>query len=281
MQRHAPGRPPAAPAIWPGLPVRDSRRTPAGRRRAAARCRSAGHGLRDGDQRHRIGRAASESGAMIDAGADGGETACRVGDFGFGHGAPIGGAMPFRQARSLPSVFLMTDERMGDGLWAALERLPRGAGVVFRHYRLSRRLIGGRCSSGCGGWRDGAGWCCCSPDRSGWRCRMAGGRRAWPLPSPAQRAAVAAHGVRRTIGASGLPPAGAAATLSSSRRSVPHAPIPVPKALGTVRTGLLLGIGSTKSRGARRNDGGVRARTLRSLGITRWAAIDAWLETDG
>jgi thiamine-phosphate pyrophosphorylase len=28
----------------------------------------------------------------------------------------------------------MTDERVGDGLWAALRRLPRGSGVVFRHY---------------------------------------------------------------------------------------------------------------------------------------------------
>jgi thiamine-phosphate pyrophosphorylase len=33
----------------------------------------------------------------------------------------------------------MTDERLGDGLWAALERLPRGAGVVFRHYGLPAR----------------------------------------------------------------------------------------------------------------------------------------------
>ena len=31
----------------------------------------------------------------------------------------------------------MTDERQGVGLWAALERLPRGAGVVFRHYATS------------------------------------------------------------------------------------------------------------------------------------------------
>jgi thiamine-phosphate pyrophosphorylase len=30
----------------------------------------------------------------------------------------------------------MTDERQGEGLWASLERLPAGAGVVFRHYRL-------------------------------------------------------------------------------------------------------------------------------------------------
>lgn len=38
--------------------------------------------------------------------------------------------------RSLPAVWLMTDARMGDALWDALERLPRGAGVVFRHYGL-------------------------------------------------------------------------------------------------------------------------------------------------
>ena len=28
----------------------------------------------------------------------------------------------------------MTDERLGDGLWDAIARLPRGGGVVFRHY---------------------------------------------------------------------------------------------------------------------------------------------------
>jgi thiamine-phosphate pyrophosphorylase len=31
----------------------------------------------------------------------------------------------------------MTDERMGERLWAALDRLPRGSGVVFRHYGLA------------------------------------------------------------------------------------------------------------------------------------------------
>ncbi len=38
--------------------------------------------------------------------------------------------------RHPPRLWLMTDERMGDSLWLALERLPRGAGVVFRHYSL-------------------------------------------------------------------------------------------------------------------------------------------------
>ena len=36
----------------------------------------------------------------------------------------------------LPRTWMMTDERQGEGLWRALERLPRGAGVVFRHYSL-------------------------------------------------------------------------------------------------------------------------------------------------
>ncbi|GAA4828908.1 thiamine phosphate synthase [Sphingosinicella ginsenosidimutans] len=36
----------------------------------------------------------------------------------------------------LPRRWMMTDERMGDGLPAALDRLPAGSGIVFRHYRL-------------------------------------------------------------------------------------------------------------------------------------------------
>ena len=44
--------------------------------------------------------------------------------------------MPRRQP--LPRLWLMTDERQGEALWKALERLPRGCGVVFRHYSLAR-----------------------------------------------------------------------------------------------------------------------------------------------
>lgn len=33
-----------------------------------------------------------------------------------------------------PTVWLVTDERMGDLLWPALARLPTGAGILFRHY---------------------------------------------------------------------------------------------------------------------------------------------------
>jgi thiamine-phosphate pyrophosphorylase len=39
-----------------------------------------------------------------------------------------------RRRHPVPTVWLMTDERMGDDLWRAVRRLPRGGGIVFRHY---------------------------------------------------------------------------------------------------------------------------------------------------
>lgn len=34
----------------------------------------------------------------------------------------------------IPRLWLMTDERLGESLWQAIDNLPRGAGIVFRHY---------------------------------------------------------------------------------------------------------------------------------------------------
>lgn len=36
----------------------------------------------------------------------------------------------------IPTQWLITDERIGGALWDALERVPRGGGVIFRHYSL-------------------------------------------------------------------------------------------------------------------------------------------------
>ncbi len=41
-----------------------------------------------------------------------------------------------RRHPPLPQLWLMTDERMGEKLWDALERMPPGSGVIFRHYSL-------------------------------------------------------------------------------------------------------------------------------------------------
>jgi thiamine-phosphate pyrophosphorylase len=46
-----------------------------------------------------------------------------------------------RARQPLPRLWLMTDERMGEGLWEALARLPRGSGVIFRHYRTRDRRV--------------------------------------------------------------------------------------------------------------------------------------------
>jgi thiamine-phosphate pyrophosphorylase len=42
-----------------------------------------------------------------------------------------------RRRQPLPRLWLITDERQGEALWEALERLPRRSGVVFRHYGLA------------------------------------------------------------------------------------------------------------------------------------------------
>ncbi len=49
--------------------------------------------------------------------------------------------MPHRQAppthrNNMPRIWLMTDPRFGGGLIAAIQKLPMGSGVVFRHYGL-------------------------------------------------------------------------------------------------------------------------------------------------
>ena len=54
--------------------------------------------------------------------------------------------MPPRQ--TLPTQWLMTDQRISDALWAAIERVPRGGGVVLRHHR-SDRLFGARVAARC------------------------------------------------------------------------------------------------------------------------------------
>ena len=46
--------------------------------------------------------------------------------------------MPCRQPsrRPIPKIWLITDPRLGDGLLAAVRKLPTGSGVIFRHYGL-------------------------------------------------------------------------------------------------------------------------------------------------
>ncbi len=44
-----------------------------------------------------------------------------------------------RLSKIWPKIWLMTDERMGDALMPSIAALPRGSGVVFRHYQMADR----------------------------------------------------------------------------------------------------------------------------------------------
>ena len=44
-----------------------------------------------------------------------------------------------RRHLALPRIWMLTDERQGDALWDAIDRLPKGAGVVVRHYSLPEK----------------------------------------------------------------------------------------------------------------------------------------------
>lgn len=169
----------------------------------------------------------------------------------------------------IPRAWLMTDERMGDDLWRALARLPRGGGVVFRHYATPpaerRRLLAGV-------------------------MRVARRRR---LTVFVAGGAGRGHGVHNARAAQGIGRALISRSVHSARDAVaarrdnadvvfvspvfPTRSHPGARTLGRVRLGLMirdtpipviaLG-GMTAS----------RLRGLNALGVYGWAGIDAWLD---
>lgn len=165
----------------------------------------------------------------------------------------------------LPRLWLMTDERMGDSLLPALERLPRGSGVVFRHYGLpshERRALFAKVTKvahmrglllvRAGPRRLGRG-------EAGVHGGRSDGLMTWPAHS--RREAVAA--IR----------AGADVLFVSP--VFPTRSHPGTRTLGRVRLGLMIrGLGvpviALGGMDAR------RAAGLRALGIYGWAGIDAW-----
>lgn len=167
--------------------------------------------------------------------------------------------------RDLPRRWLMTDPRMGDALWKALAEMPRGSGVILRHYGLSsieRRILFARIRRITR--RQGLVLVTAGRERLG---RGAGGshgrhRAALTAPVHSRREAIAA--IR----------AGAALLLVSPihpTRSHPGA-----RALGPIRLGLMIrdldapviALGGMNER---------RWRALRPLGVHGWAGIDAWM----
>jgi thiamine-phosphate pyrophosphorylase len=177
--------------------------------------------------------------------------------------------MPHRHpVKIVPTVWLMTDERLGDDLWAALSRLPRGGGVVFRHYatplaerralyrrvaRIARRR--GLVMIRAGDVRLGA--------EDGVHARRAPGLVTWPVHSRGE----AVHAVRAGAHAVFVSPVFATRSHPGARSLGPMAAARIVRGLPVVA--IALG-GMTRA----------RARSTMQLGFSGWAAIDAWSGAD-
>lgn len=156
----------------------------------------------------------------------------------------------------------MTDPRLGDALWTALERLPRGAGVVFRHYdapdravlwarvrRIARRrglllMSAGERLRGADGVHNGRGTALRSRAVHSQREMVAAAREGADVVFVSPIFATRSHPGARTLGRMRL------ASL------VGAAPMPV----------IALG-GMTAARFA----------SLKMTGVYGWAGIDAWI----
>lgn len=154
------------------------------------------------------------------------------------------------RARHLPVCWLFAEPRLGDALWTALDRLPRGAGVVFGHTGLEagarRRLFA--------------------------RVAAVARRRRLVLIDVRDPRIAKAHDRAELIAARRQ---GARLVfVSPVYATVSHPGAP---ALGRVRYGLLVR-GAGVPVAALGGMTASRFRTLRPLGAVAWGAIDAWTD---
>ena len=171
----------------------------------------------------------------------------------------------------LPRCWLLTDPRQGEALWQVLERMPHGAGVIFRHYGASdRRALFGRVQAIAR--RRRLILLLAGPPAlaAAWR---ADGSYGGDHRRPSRRApikAAAAHGPAELVAAKRN---GAAVVLLSPvfpTRSHPGA-----RGLGRVRFSAL----ARHSRLPVIALGGMDQRRARSLPAYGWAGIDGWIRT--
>ncbi|MFL9840237.1 thiamine phosphate synthase [Sphingomonas sp. ST-64] len=158
----------------------------------------------------------------------------------------------------------MTDERLSDALWEALEALPPGSGIVFRHYatppverralltRMRRVARRRRLTLVVAGRTPGQG------------AEGRHGRQSGALTAPV-------HSLKEAVTASR-----AGARLLFVSPVYPTRSHPDAQALGRVRLGLMIR-GLTVPVIALGGMNEQRWRALKPLGIYGWAGIDAWV----
>lgn len=171
---------------------------------------------------------------------------------------------------ALPRLWLMTDERLGDRLWTAIDRLPPGSGIVFRHKttgEAERRALFARVRRIAR--RRGLILLLAGDDDQARRWGASGAHHRHPHRP--RHGTAPAHDLREIRAAER---SGAAAIFLSplhATRSHPAAP-----ALGRMRFAALaratrlpvIALGGMDAR---------RGKTAQQFGAHGWAAIDAWL----
>ena len=171
-----------------------------------------------------------------------------------------------RRHLALPRVWILTDERRGDALWAAIDRLPKGAGVIVRHYSLpekDRQAMARRIA------RRGVFVAYSGTEHA---ARRAGAKAVYgPTRTPGRLPRLfPVHNRSEIIVAER---AGAALLLLSP--AFPTRSHPDTRALGPFRFGILARTARTPVIAL----GGMtpnRFKRLKLLGAQGWAAIDAW-----
>lgn len=152
---------------------------------------------------------------------------------------------------ALPRLWLVTDARNDAGLERTIARLPRGSGVIFRHYHLPPKARAARLALV-------RRWC----RRFGQRLEISG--EGYGAPAPHRRLATA-HSLREIGRANRF--AAEAVLLSPVFATRSH---PGCKSLGRVKFLLL----AKRARMPVIALGGMTARRFRTLPVHGWAAID-------
>lgn len=153
-----------------------------------------------------------------------------------------------QRRQNLPREWLFADERMGEGLWPALRRLPRGSGVVIRHHagENRRELVE--------------------------RIRKLARTRALVVLDEAEGQVARVHNsseLRRALARN--VPLIFVSSLYPTRSHPDRDPLPRMRAatLARLAKGRVFALGGMDSE---------RFRSVEPLGFAGWGAIDAWLK---
>ena len=150
-----------------------------------------------------------------------------------------------------PRQWLVADDRLGDGLWPAVRKLPRGSGVLLLHRQLPKR----------------------ERSRLAAKLRRLASRRNLLIVDEARGEAARVHNLRELRSAQlrgarmiFLSP------LFPTRSHPDRKPLPRMKMAAMIRLSRVpvIALGGMDSK---------RFRRLQRLGLSGWAGIDAWIRT--